>query len=534
MIENVPLSSKKPNLWLYLLTLLIITAAIYARIRLADVPLERDEGEYAYMGQLLLKGIPPYANAYTMKLPGAAVVYALFMFLFGQSPGGIHIGFTIVNLVCAIMLYCLTSCFLDRERSLLATGFFILLSLSASVMGIFGHATHLVVLFSLIAMYLLQRALPKCPPQPVFLAGLALGFAFLMKQHGAILIPFALIFQLWLGRNRHTSIIRHACLFLAGAAIPYLAVCLWLYQAGVFEQFWFWTFRYAAAYANRLTMAQGLHELSQQLLAIVKATLPTCLFGIAGVYFLTGDKQIAPRYKMFLLGYLVTSLIMIAQGFYFRPHYFVLALPPVAIFAALGAQHVAQALSARWKHILPVLIFTLAAAYCFIIEGHFLFRATPAEASRTIYGANPFPEAVAIGDYLHRQTGTGDRIAILGSEPEILFYADRISATGHIYMYGLMENHPYAEAMQRQLISEIEASAPAYIVVVNNPASWLLQTDSVNKVLDWGDTYIPLRYDEVGMVEIFADQPSRFIWGAEAANRQPQAASFVSIFKKRS
>lgn len=33
-------------------------------------PLERDEGEYAYAGQLMLQGIPPYQLAYNMKLPG--------------------------------------------------------------------------------------------------------------------------------------------------------------------------------------------------------------------------------------------------------------------------------------------------------------------------------------------------------------------------------------------------------------------------------------------------------------------------------
>src|SRR5439155_22862555 len=39
----------------------LATAGI--RLRLLDIPLDRDEGEYAYFGQLLLRGIPPYAHA---------------------------------------------------------------------------------------------------------------------------------------------------------------------------------------------------------------------------------------------------------------------------------------------------------------------------------------------------------------------------------------------------------------------------------------------------------------------------------------
>ena len=41
------------------IVLVIIFFAAMVRIRLLDIPLERDEGEYAYTGQLLLQGIPP-------------------------------------------------------------------------------------------------------------------------------------------------------------------------------------------------------------------------------------------------------------------------------------------------------------------------------------------------------------------------------------------------------------------------------------------------------------------------------------------
>jgi hypothetical protein len=56
---------------LVLLGLALILAFNFAiRWRLREMPLERDEGEYAYAGQLLLQGIPPYQLAYNMKFPG--------------------------------------------------------------------------------------------------------------------------------------------------------------------------------------------------------------------------------------------------------------------------------------------------------------------------------------------------------------------------------------------------------------------------------------------------------------------------------
>ena len=44
-----------------------VTVAI--RIQLLGIPLERDEGEYAYAGQPMLQGIAPYKLAYNMKFP---------------------------------------------------------------------------------------------------------------------------------------------------------------------------------------------------------------------------------------------------------------------------------------------------------------------------------------------------------------------------------------------------------------------------------------------------------------------------------
>ena len=60
----------------------------FIRVRLLEMPLERDEGEYAYAGQLLLQGIPPYELAYNMKLPGTYFAYAAGMAVFGQTIGG--------------------------------------------------------------------------------------------------------------------------------------------------------------------------------------------------------------------------------------------------------------------------------------------------------------------------------------------------------------------------------------------------------------------------------------------------------------
>src|SRR5580698_8412712 len=85
----------------------ILLAAALVRIRLIQVPLERDEGEYAYAGQLMLQGIPPYSVASNMKLPGTYAAHAVIMAIFGQTITGIHFGLLLVNAATILLVFAL-------------------------------------------------------------------------------------------------------------------------------------------------------------------------------------------------------------------------------------------------------------------------------------------------------------------------------------------------------------------------------------------------------------------------------------------
>src|ERR1035441_9218220 len=93
--------------WAWILVGLTILFVVVVRVRLREMPLERDEGEYAYAGQLMLQGIPPYREIYAMKLPGTYAAYALIMAVLGQTAAGIHIGLALVNVASIILMFLL-------------------------------------------------------------------------------------------------------------------------------------------------------------------------------------------------------------------------------------------------------------------------------------------------------------------------------------------------------------------------------------------------------------------------------------------
>ena len=143
----------------WLLLGLTILCVLGVRLRLREMPLERDEGQYAYAGQLLLQGDTPYGDVYTTEFPGTYAAYALIMAVLGQSASGIHVGLALVNLACILMVFQLGRKLLDDATAVAGAVAFALLSLSPSVQGLAAHATHFVILAALGGTVVLLKSL---------------------------------------------------------------------------------------------------------------------------------------------------------------------------------------------------------------------------------------------------------------------------------------------------------------------------------------------------------------------------------------
>ena len=160
-------------IWVALALLLLFSLAIHAR--LWDVPLERDEGEYAYIAQQMLKGIVPFKSAYTMKFPGVAAMYAPFIWAFGATPRAVHICLTAVNVSTIGLLMLLARRRLGNAAAIVVAAAYTLLSLQMSALAFAGHATHFVVLTAIAGLLLLDIAIEEQRPRHFAAAGLLLG-----------------------------------------------------------------------------------------------------------------------------------------------------------------------------------------------------------------------------------------------------------------------------------------------------------------------------------------------------------------------
>jgi 4-amino-4-deoxy-L-arabinose transferase-like glycosyltransferase len=516
--------------------LLVLAFTTYVRLRVADVPLERDEGEYAYAGQLILQGIPPYSLAYNMKFPGTYYAYAALMAVFGETAWGVHAGLLVVTIATTLLVFLLGRRLAGDFAAAVAACAFAILAIDRWVMGVFAHATHFVLPFAIGGLLLLTASNPSRHLRRTLIAGSLLGLAVLMKQQALPFIALGLAWIAWTdwrstGLGRETA--RRAAALAIGALIPLAAICVIFAAQGVLGRFWFWTFQYAREYVSEVPLAEAWPSFQMGWRDITRQTWP--IWWLAGLGILTlwfgrwpGDLR--ARVTFFVLA----SVLAILPGFFFRQHYFILLLPAAATCAGLAAAALDRGLSTGISRraarlVTATIVATVLGAYVFA-EREYLFSMPVRDLSRSVYGANPFVEAPDIARYIESRTSPDDRIAVFGSEPEIYFYSRRKSATGYIYTYALMEPQPYASRMQDEMIREIEAAAPRYVVAVLIGTSWLARPSSDQRILSWFQRYMTSCYTQVGLVDIHSVDSTTFKWDAEGPGYKPQSQNLVAIY----
>lgn len=514
---------------------LVLTATI--RIHLLDVPFERDEGEYAYAGGLILEGIPPFLQAYNMKMPGIYAGYAADMALFGSTRAGIRGGILILNALTAIFLYQGFKRRLDRNTAFWGAAGFSIISLTPAVQGFIANAEHFVLVFASAGWWLLLKGIDRRRNAPLLLSGLLFGIAYMMKQHGALLILGAgayLLYDLYRqGRLRQN---RPSILFFTiGVFTPFLLSCWYLRQVGVFDRFWFWTFDYAREYVTINTFSRGLHSLYYRLRDMF-FDFPLFLGPAAlGLLVPIWDPKAKAAFP-FLFPFVLFSFLATVPGLYFRPHYFILMLPAVSLMAGVAVDWLSRlprGLSAVKRSRMVAGFFILAVCVTLLSENRLFFRMTPVEISRELYEFAPFPESIPIGRFLADHSQPQDLVGVLGSEPQIYVYARRKAATGYMYTFALMEDQKFARDMGEEFIREIEASAPEFLVYVN--VSWQIDPSHPSyRLVDWAKDYLAAHYTRVGVVDIQSLHKTVYLWEEDARDYTPRSIHWLGIYRRNS
>jgi hypothetical protein len=87
--------------------------------------------------------------------------------------------------------------------------------------------------------------------------------------------------------------------------------------------------------------------------------------------------------------------------------------------------------------------------------------------------------------------------------------------------------------MQEEMMREIEAAQPLYLVGVVDPWSWLVRPESDRRILTWFDRYARACYDIVGAASI-APAGTTFFWESDLPKFKPASTNTLYVHRRKS
>ena len=510
-------------------TWILVAAAIaFAALRapFLSLPLERDEGEYAYVAWRMLEGEVPYRDAFDQKPPGIFLAYLGAFSLLGRSTEAIHLFAHLWSAGTAALLFLLLRRLAGEVAAALGVLVFAVVSTDAAL-GATAANTEVFMLLPMVASLLcLERAVAEERARWWLACGALAAAACWFKQvAGTNVLFLGLVAALDVpaagARGRARLILRRYAWLMLGALALSVPVVAAFAAAGALQPFLDAVFLHNLEYSQRKSLGQGLASLG---VALRRQGPGFAVFWVLALWAALRplwSRLPGRRAGGLLAGWWVASLAGTALGLHFRPHYFIQALPALAGLCGLALAAVARPILARpeprlaWGGIALLVLLVLVPPV--IASRSILFAGSPEAISRRIYGLNPFPEAVQIASYVARTSEPDESVYVVGSEPQIFFYAQRRSATRYIYFYPLTGGYPDAPERQREAIAEVEASRPRYVVWVNVPTSLLSADGSDPYIFEATNALLRREYRLEFVVRLDERlETYEFVYGSEA------------------
>ena len=407
----------------------------------------------------------------------------MILAVFGQTPAGIRTGLILTTSATTVATYLLGARLGGSALGVAAAAVFAALSLNPKMLGIAAYAEHFALLPVVAGALVLWRGGRERRPISLLTCGILFGLGLLIRQSAALFVIGAVAYLLVArgdGIAEHPRVGRLGAIAVFSQAPPRR----WRSPAwrsgppGLSKPFGSGCSRTRAT--TRPTRRRAGATSSARSARWRRPRRWCCALAAVGLGAAIRDPNRDRR--TFVVAFTASAVLGTMMGLQFRLHYFLLAVPALAMLSGIGLVALGGLLATqppralRWA--LPCTLGLVALAQPLYASRAVLFELGPGQISRAIYGRNPFPESVEVARYIREHSAAGDRVAVVGSEPQIYFYSARRSATGYIYTYPLMELQPYAPAMQREMIKEIEAAAPRFLVFVSATSSWIVRPGS--------------------------------------------------------
>ncbi len=521
--------------------LLILVFLVYTiRSKFLLIPFERDEGIYSYMGELLLEGKVPYKDFYEMKFPGIFYLYAFIINFFGETVKGVHTGFMWINILSILFVYFASKKMFSPIAGIISAATMAFVSLTPSLSGFTVQSEHGVALFISLGLLLYAHARSKKHFLLYLFTGMSMAMAVMIKTTavfvavwGGVIIFLEFLFE---KEKKYKEFFKNIFAYSLGGITIVCVFFLIIKIKGGFDEMLYWTFEYSKQYSQLITFDEGIKYFGYTRDAILQnhklfwyhsiLAIAVCLF-----------RPIPYQLKVYGITLLACSFLTIVPGYFFYGHYWIQIIPGLAVVAGLTYHCVITIFENKFKlgklsiKYIYLSIFSILVFYHIKTLKSYYFHPNYELILRQVYGNNPFPEAMEIGNYINANSKPEDNIVLIGSEPQIYFYTKKKSPSRHAYFTALVTNVPMHKDWQREFVRDTEKAKPRYLIYFDHPISLMVQPNVDHYVFEWANKYVNEHYKLIGLVDMIDGQHSKYVWRDELANYKPEPNYNIYIYE---
>ena len=528
----------------YLIGLGIIICLIaYIRSNFLNVPFERDEGSYAYCGNIILDGAIPFKDIGSQRLPGVFYSYAVMVAIFGYTLKSLHIGFIILNIISAIIIFLIGRRLFNNAAAIACALSWALLSMNMGISGFTIQSEHIVALFALAGIYFLIKYFDNKSYYLIALSGLFFSFAFEVKQTSFFLGLFAGILlvgkQFFVKDREYKQIILSVLIFSAAVILPVALDLFIVWKRGGWEDFNYWFFDIRKEYSSVISFDQGIEYLKMSWPGMYNNYKFIWIVSAIGslTIFLTSVKWWV---KLAVLGFFGFGFLTVMPGNHYYGHYFLQWVPTVCISAGAFFFSVEEIIKTRFNlkaasRYIALGILVLASFSNISALKKYYFNTNSTQLLRQVYGLNPFPESKVIADKLNTMMKPEDKLAVFGTEIQMYFYTNKISPSRFAGSGALLE-FPIkkAEEWQKEFMSDVEKANPRFLVFYSHPISWLAHPNVNNLIFPWFDKFSAEKYNLIGYADMY-DNMTNYVWAPniDLVNSPPKSQYKIFVFERK-
>lgn len=522
----------------------VVLIIISIRSKFFGIPFERDEGIYGYIGKMLLEGKTPYKDFYEQKFPGLFYFYAFMVGVFGDTVKGLHFGFMILNIVTVFLLFFASRRMFSPFAGAITAITYAIVSLTPSLSGFTVQSEHGVAFFISLGIFFYSFTINNPGWKYHLFMGMAMGAAFMTKTSGIFLVLWGGLVVLSdqiFSQNKGNAIlnaVKKGAIYSAGVFAVIGVVFLLIIAKGALQEMIYWAYLIPKNYVGKITWDQGKQYLEYTFKAVTaeyKLFWWHAFIGLAIIFF----KNFPLRLRIMAVLLLALSFGTVFPGFYFYGHYWIQIIPGLAILSGLCFYMINEVLTVRlnikWKKIgiAYLSVFIVGTLVHLNKNKDYYFSPDYDRIMRTVYGNNPFPESMAIANYINANSKPEDGIVLLGSEPQIYFYTKKKCPSRHAYFAALVNDVPEHRGWQREFVNDVEKAKPKYLVFFNHQISLFIQPNTDRYVFEWYEKYVRENYDVIGLVDMVNGYTSVYKWREQMNGYQPQSQSQIYIFERK-